>query len=86
MKTVQKYRIDSAKHSIDMPANAQILSVQIQGIDLMLWALVNDLAPEETRHFVVVGTGQDIPPGPKLKYISTAQSDFKTVVHVFEVL
>lgn len=55
MKTIWKYKING---SIQMPMDAQILTVQNQDGEEHLWALVNPTNELEMRKFLIVGTGQ----------------------------
>lgn len=69
---------------IDMPADAEILSVQMQGDTLCLWALVQPIAELRGRVIYVVGTGNPFPIG-RVKHLGTVQQGM-FVWHVFEAL
>lgn len=86
MKTIWKfpiYVIDS--QPVKMPKGAEILTVQLQGNQPCIWAMVDDRAQPETRTIEVHGTGnairQDM--GISRKYIGTFQAE-PFVWHVFE--
>jgi hypothetical protein len=67
---------------IEMPAFAEILSVGVQGHDIVLWALVEPTAVTETRMIAVIGTGWHVPDG-KHKFVGTVQMAH-LVWHVFD--
>lgn len=70
---------------LEMPAGATILAVQTQGGAPRLWALVDPLAPKETRRFRVAGTGHAILDADRLTYVGTFQLVAGAFVgHVFE--
>ena len=81
MKTIWKYKIDG---SIQMPMDAQILTVQNQNGEEHLWALVNPNNELETRKFLIVGTGQSFD-DTDTKYIGTFQQP-PFVWHLFELV
>lgn len=85
MRTIHKYRVPiTDTFSIAMPAGAELLSVQMQGPQPCLWALLdNDEPMTQQRHFVVIGTGNPVPKAA-LKYIGTFQQP-PFVWHLFEV-
>jgi hypothetical protein len=90
LKTVYKYALKGDGNVLDLPADAQPLSVGFQGEMLYLWALVDTADPIETRSFWVGGTGHVLP-ARDLIYIGTAQKETGSfaspdlVLHVFEV-
>lgn len=63
MRTIYKYIIPQSGglQCIKMRKDAQIISVQMQGGSLCLWAEVMADNPEEDREFQVFGTGEEIP-------------------------
>jgi hypothetical protein len=84
MRTIWKYELElEHEQSIEIPAPAQPLSVQVQSKAVQLWALVNPDAPS-VRHIVrIVATGQPIH-GHLGEYVGTIQLDGGTLVfHVF---
>ena len=86
MITIYKYRLNIiGVQEIEMPLNAQILSVQMQDRDITLWALVNTELRPVLRCFRVCGTGYDIrdKEHERLTHIGTVQSA-SFVLHVFE--
>lgn len=104
MRTVYKYLFGSSQQllstnaaEIEMPAGAQILSVQMQAVDgpylkPYLWALVDTTQPLVKRRFEFVLTGE--PVGDGWIYLATVvftdgsiqdpQTGFKYWMHVFE--
>lgn len=75
---------------IRMPVGANVLSVQVQRDAVCLWALVpTDTAAlvdiEETRRFLMIGTGHRLPERPD-RFIGTVQLvGGALVLHVFEL-
>jgi hypothetical protein len=70
-----------------LPRFAKILSVQFQGEDLCLWALVIPDQKSEDRIIRIIGTGHEINPSLQfnLEFIGTVQQYSGSVVwHVFE--
>ena len=81
---IYKYKITSINSGkIEMPKGAKILTCQLQGRDMCLWAIVEAAAETEIRQFDVYGTGFPIEPTGHT-YISTVQ-DGGFVWHVFEI-
>jgi hypothetical protein len=73
--------------AVEMPAGAQALTVQVQHMDLCLWALVDPAAPKVPRMIEILGTGHSANPALNRRYIGSAQQlDGAFVWHVFEVL
>lgn len=86
-KVVWKYPLAMTHEQVlELPANAHILTVQIQGKEPCLWALVDRTNPPEKRHIVIVGTGnEDDALGKLLNYIATFQTNGGQYIwHVFE--
>jgi hypothetical protein len=84
MKRVYKYPIQG---KIGIPKGAEVLTARYQhstfGNGPMLWALVDANAEEETRQFLVIGTGEAVPADSK--YIATIEdAETGLVFHVFE--
>lgn len=85
MKTIWKYSLDGIMSEIQMPLDAQVLTVQTQnGQGHFLWALVNPMNDLETRKFTIVGTGNPFD-SADTKYIGTFQ-DVPFVWHLFEIM
>ena len=68
---------------VKMPVASQILSAQMQGDTLCLWALVDPAAPVADRLIEILGTGNPAPEEYR-RYISTVQMG-PLVWHVFEL-
>jgi hypothetical protein len=85
MKTIWKYALlGIERQKLRMPKEAQILSVQMQGKELCVWALVNPTNDGETRFFEIFGSGMPVPDAARL-YLNTVQ-DGGFVWHIFERL
>jgi hypothetical protein len=88
MKTIYKYKLTTTDNQVlSLPAFSEILTVQLQGGEPYLWALVNKNIEEEIPITIeIFGTGNPIPDG-KRRYINTYQLlDGRLVFHVFERL
>lgn len=84
MNQVWKFEIEPSKELVEMPQNAEILSVAFQENMLFVWARVDVAAPLEKRTLIVRGTGHDMPTA-SLWFLGTAHKD-GLVFHVFEDL
>jgi hypothetical protein len=82
MKTIYKYTI-TGRNKIEMPIGASILSVNMQGRDYCIWALVDTERSTEARDFEVVGTGWEL--DDNMHYIGTCY-DGPFVWHIMEVI
>jgi hypothetical protein len=68
---------------VEMPFDAQMLSAQMQGPTLCLWALVNQNNSTDDYRVFVVGTGNPFPENcSKDNYVGTTQHG-PLVWHVF---
>jgi hypothetical protein len=83
MKTIYKYPL--APHPpLELPKNAEVLTVQTQCGAPMMWVLLDPEAPTVSREFDAYPTGGDIDPVyTKGEYIGTFQAGGE-VFHVFE--
>lgn len=70
---------------VEMPGGAKILTCQMQGDTIVLYAKVDPDTPPEIRMFQVIGTGQEIPEELDHEYVGTVQYG-PLVFHVFELL
>lgn len=84
MKTIWKFalQIQRGPQRVDMPHGADVLTAQMQGDVLMLWALCEPEKLPIGRTFAVYGTGFRVPDACG-KYVATVQ-DGGLVWHVFE--
>lgn len=83
MKTIYKYPLTlTDRQQIRLPRDAQILDVQIQGGQLMLWALLDDDATPHARNVCVVGTGRLAGHVVDMDHVATVQAG-EFVWHVF---
>lgn len=70
---------------VELPQNAEILAVDIQKSDLVLWALIDsNTASVEPRQIALYYTGEEIVPANQV-YINTINTR-SLVYHAFEVL
>jgi hypothetical protein len=82
IKQIWKYKVENV---IEMPKEAEILSVQIQNgqmFNTCIWVKVNPENELEKRQFEVIGTGHSFEDSNK-EYIGTYQ-DGPFVWHLFE--
>lgn len=74
MKTIWKFPIDiTDQQSVEMPDGARILTVQVQGGEVCLWAEVDSTAPKMRRTVYVFGTGHPLSPDLSADYVGTIQ-------------
>lgn len=91
MKKIFKYTVPVGNTVIvEMPEDAEILSVGNQREEIQAWAMVND-SPNvdmKSRKFRVFGTGHELPDDTsELLFLGTVLLfDGKLVFHVFEDL
>lgn len=87
-KTIWKFQLKTVgNQTIEMPVNAEILTVQTQNEIPCIWALVDPTETRENRFIEVFGTGQDVQydMGVGRNYLGTYQLHGGTsVFHVFE--
>lgn len=88
MQTVYKYAVTMKDtFTLELPTDAQILSVQMQHGEPQMWALVDPDAPKRKRAFRIVGTGHPIPDVGLLRFVGTFQTSSGFMVfHLFEVI
>lgn len=82
MKKIYKYELDiRGEQVVQMPHNPEILSVQMQGEVICVWALVNTTYNDTAYIFEIFGTGDTIDNFIR-EYVGTVQ-DRSMVWHVF---
>jgi hypothetical protein len=83
---IWKYEVFPGGFNLEIPEGAQILTVQVQGSKIYLWAIVDPEKDKELRSFVVHGTGEPIVGIKEKNYIGTFQLHYGFLVyHLFEV-
>lgn len=86
MKAVWKYPLPEVVNHIEMPKDAQVLTIHEQRGDACLWALVNPTHEKETRLFCVLGTGSEFEEHDTMDYLGTFHlANGNMVFHVFEM-
>jgi hypothetical protein len=83
IECIWKYLLESHHASIEMPQGARILTVQMQGDTVCLWACVDPNAPQVARRFVALPTGAYAEDISQQSYLGTVQRS-GYVWHVFE--
>ena len=82
---IYKYELTLQTHQvIDMPYAAEILTMQMQGDQIMLWANVDTEKETTPRTIVIAGTGEPILTEGLHTHIATIQMGLM-VWHFFEV-
>jgi hypothetical protein len=84
MRTVWKYDVHPGRFDVEMPLGAEILEVQCQHDDPVMWVLVDGDPKTEVRTFVTAGTGHELPAMTRLQHIGTWQQN-DLVWHLFEM-
>lgn len=87
MRTIRKYTLSELQRQyIEMPLNAEILCAQVQGINIVLYAMVEtDNIITKDRTFAIHGAGWDIGYDNQ-RYISTVMMPDGLVFHIAEIL
>jgi hypothetical protein len=86
MILIYKYTPDRLG-KISIPMKAKILTAQMQGTDIVIWAEVDTDNFNEDRRFTIVGTGWDLGEEPSERtYVATVQEPSGYVWHIFEIL
>jgi hypothetical protein len=84
MKKIWKYQLTSRDCILQLPKDAEILTVKLQNEIPTLWALVDPNTSElEERYVCTIGTGWDAE--DNMKYITT-YVDGHFVWHVLELI
>ena len=86
-KQIWKFAIDPNETLVEIPKDAEILTIQTQNETPYIWALVNPENARELRFFEVYADGQDIhcDMGIERKYLNTFQLHGGSLVfHLFE--
>lgn len=86
--TVWKGTLLSPRTVLHLPKGAQVLSVGVQGSQIVLWAEVNPANECEDRVFNAINTGAQLPPD-RLSFYGTVHvggvEDAPIVWHIYEV-
>ncbi len=90
MNTIWKFPLVAGQvKKIEMPLGSEILTVQAQLNEPVIWAIVNPEQVKEVRYFELFGTGSLMPEleaNKERKYINTYQvDDGNYVFHLFEL-
>ncbi len=85
MKTIWKFPLEIiGEQHLNLPEGAEILTAQMQGGTLCLWALVSPGSPKQQRTIEIFGTGHPMSDAER-RYIGTAQMAGGSLVwHIFE--
>lgn len=61
MKTIHKYEVTALEDfTVQMPQGAEVLTVQVQGAAVCMWARIDTDRPLGTYRFGVHGTGHEL--------------------------
>ncbi len=77
---VYKYKT-ATDGTVDLPEGAKVIHAELFGHEITLWCIIDPSERNETRKFVIVGTGQEIP-NDLIHIQSFIQPPF--VWHIFE--
>ncbi|MEC7161165.1 MAG: hypothetical protein VXW57_05065 [Pseudomonadota bacterium] len=84
-ETVFKYPVQLGAFSMDMPAGARVLHVDMQGAEPVMWARVNPSADIVRRRFYCAATGETLPRNAG-GWIGTLKMQGGALIfHVFEM-
>jgi hypothetical protein len=83
-KQIWKYPLNGIISNVEIPMDAEILTVQLQNGQPTIWALVNPKNELESRNFTIVGTGNPFD-DTNHQYIGTFQIE-PFVWHLFEIV
>lgn len=84
-KAVIPQPTDTGRAWVDLPQDAELLSVGVQGFDLVVWAKVDPGHPVGGRRLIVVNTGQEISGFPvDAKFLGTVTTPGGVVWHVWD--
>ena len=85
--TLPRPDLETGRFKLELPAGAEILSFESQGLDLVVWALVDPgHYLRSYREFILANTGDEIDAGyNKLSFIGTATVE-PIVWHLFELI
>jgi len=95
MKMIYKYPLGTEIYhnmvtEVEMPRNAEILSLQMQGGIPVIWAIVNPKKEKRKYVFQVFGTGYEMLDYERKHYVyvgTVQQSGLMTLVwHIFEII
>jgi hypothetical protein len=83
MNTIYKYPIEiTDEQTVSMPIGAQVLSAQMQGTQLCIWALVEVGNIDCDRRVRIFGTGNTVKLDGNWKFVDSVQERI-FVWHVF---
>ena len=83
MKTIYKYLLEiTDEQTVSMPRYAQVLSAQMQGTQLCIWALVEVGNVNCDRRVRIFGTGNTVKIDSHWKFVDSVQERI-FVWHVF---
>lgn len=86
MITIHKFQLPvESQFSLRVPQGARQLSIQMQGDQPTMWAVVDTDAPPQMRDYVMYGTGHDIEMVNGMQYVGTVQLVSGLVFHYFQL-
>ncbi len=85
MKTVWKFPTSPNPFSLGLPVGAQVIHFDMQRGKPTMWVLVDNSTSTVSRHFLVAGTGYDLP--DNVRHVSSCiDRELGLVWHLFEPL
>ena len=86
MNNIFKYPVSLGEFERALPKDRRILSVQMQGDNPCLWAMVDSSSEIQKVKFIVRGTGHEFEPNTTQSYIGTFQMAGGGLIwHLFEL-
>lgn len=83
-RAVHKFQLAlTDEQRVEMPQYARPLKVDIQGLNIVLWAEVTPSFPMEERVVIIKGTGHDLPDAADATSYVGSVMDRQFVWHVF---
>jgi len=73
VRRIFKYPAKLGHFRVEMPRGAEILAIQVQDGEFVLWARIDESEPPEIRRFALVGTGHDLGHAAQWNYKGTIQ-------------
>ena len=84
MRTIYKYPLHNNNCLVSMPASGKVIHFDCDlDHQLHVWVEVDTNEAHKERHFVVFGTGQDIPYG--MDHVGTAMEHTSLGTHVWHL-
>lgn len=86
IRTIWKFPVQvKPDFVVEIPSGGEVLSVQVQYMEPVMWVMVDPDAPKEQRRFTVKGTGHHFDISDLGRFIGTFQlAEGNFIGHLFE--